>query len=251
MLLLYHLFFSTFAYASTICNDGWVSESEGQGTCSHHGGIYTGSQPITAICQDRTVSFSTIKQGACSHHGGILYWFGSEYNASAIDSYQAEVVTQAAEDVGEGVAGLGGAILEDEGLRDIALAAGLITATAAGTYIVVKKVAKYKQSDKYYLRQTQKMLILKEELGVTKKNIELCDTKLQELYDELALNNVSKTVRKELLDEVQYVKGIRLQQYERWNEALWKASLVSEEICKRFQECTEYKKIKESGKYYD
>ena len=54
-----------------------------------------------------------------------------------------------------------------------------------------------------------------------------------------------------MLDEVQYVKEIRVQQYELWNDFLWKANLVSEEICKRFQECTEYKKIKESGKYYD
>ena len=29
----------TSASAGSICNDGWVSPSEGSGTCSYHGGI--------------------------------------------------------------------------------------------------------------------------------------------------------------------------------------------------------------------
>ena len=32
------LLFLSKAFAGTLCNDGWVSPSEGSGTCSHHGG---------------------------------------------------------------------------------------------------------------------------------------------------------------------------------------------------------------------
>jgi len=30
------------AFAGSICNDGWVSDSTGSGTCSHHGGVAAG-----------------------------------------------------------------------------------------------------------------------------------------------------------------------------------------------------------------
>ena len=35
-------FLLTKAFAGTLCNDGWVSPSEGSGTCSHHGGVSVG-----------------------------------------------------------------------------------------------------------------------------------------------------------------------------------------------------------------
>ena len=33
------LFFSSVSKADAICADGWVSQSSGRGTCSHHGGV--------------------------------------------------------------------------------------------------------------------------------------------------------------------------------------------------------------------
>jgi hypothetical protein len=39
MLLLTLLSLHSAAIAGSICNDGWVSPSEGQGACSHHGGV--------------------------------------------------------------------------------------------------------------------------------------------------------------------------------------------------------------------
>lgn len=33
------LFLATSAFAGAICNDGWVSDSTGSGTCSHHRGV--------------------------------------------------------------------------------------------------------------------------------------------------------------------------------------------------------------------
>jgi hypothetical protein len=43
----------------------------------HHGTCGTewrGNHKPTAVCADRTPSFSMTEQGTCSHHGGVACW---------------------------------------------------------------------------------------------------------------------------------------------------------------------------------
>ena len=243
-MFIFGLLFFTNVTASTLCSDGWISPSNGAGTCSQHGGIYTEPRKITAICTDQTVSFSVDRQGACSHHGGVQYWI--EDDASQFLSDYQQFITNTSE-VGEGMANLGVVILEDERLRNLALTAGVVTLSLAGAYVVARK----KYSDETYRVLKEKIQGITADLKVVKKNITWCDEQIKIRYSEISSSTISSTERLSVLKEVEKLKVARAEQQEAWNTTIDRAIKTSKALCIRFNDCDDYDTLGDKAYIYE